>query len=117
MGFISAEPARVDQVVGLGRERRVQRDEVGLAQEFVEIDQAVAEAGHGVGVGHGVGDQHVHVEAEAALGDRPADTAEADHAHRRLVQPAMQQGAPAAARTLRSYSAIRWAAAAISAMA
>ena len=96
VGFISAEPPCVDQVARLGGQRRVQRDEVGLAQELVELDQAVAETGHGVGLGDRVRDQHLHVEAQAALGDRPADAAEADDAGRGLVQPAVDQGAPGA---------------------
>ena len=93
-GLHQPEPAGVDQMAGLGRQWRVQRDEVGLAQQVVEIDQTVAEPGHGVGLGDRVGDQDLHVEAKAALGDGAADAAEPDHAHRGLVQPAVQQRAP-----------------------
>ena len=84
-------------MAGLGRQWRVKRDEIGLAQQVVEIDQTVAEPGHGVGLGDRVGDQDLHVEAKTALGDGAADAAEPDHAHRSLVQPAVQQWPPAAA--------------------
>ncbi len=96
-GLHQPEPAGVHQMAGLGRQWRVQRDEIGLAQQLVEIDQTVAEPGHGVGLGDRVGDQDLHVEAKTALGDGAADAAEPDHAHRGLVQPAVQQWPPAAA--------------------
>ena len=72
------------------------RDEVRLAKQFVELDQPVAQPRHGLRVRDRIRDQHVHAEAQAALGHRAADAAESDHPHRRLVELAVEEGAPAA---------------------
>ena len=93
-GLHQGQPPRVDQMPGLGGERRVDGDEVGPRQQLVELDHAVAEAGHRVGLGHRVGHQHLHVEAEAPLGHRPPATAETDDPGGHLVQPAVQLAAP-----------------------
>ena len=68
------ERAGVDQVVGLGRQRAVQRHEVGCSQQRPE---RVVVTGARV--------NHVHLEARGAPGDRRADPADADDPERGAV--------------------------------
>ena len=75
---------RPDHVLGLGRERHVQGDDVALAQDGVEIDQA--------GLREDVEGQHLHAERLGALADRLAERAVADDAERRAGDVADRMG-------------------------
>ena len=72
----------VDDVPGLFRQRRMQGDEIGAAQQFLERDLFDAEIARPlVGQKRIVGD-HLHLHAERAVGDDRADIAAADDAER-----------------------------------
>ena len=81
----------------LRRERRVQRDEVGLTQQLVERDQLDRMRRREGLVGQRIGRQHPHVERAAAARHRLADPAEADDAHAASPEPRMEAAAPAPA--------------------
>ena len=73
---------RVDDVLGLLGERRVQGDEVGALEQLVEIDLLDAEL-QGALVGEiGVVGDDAHLQPDGALGDDRADIAAADDAER-----------------------------------
>ena len=80
--FILAIDCRVDDVAGLVGQRRVQRDEVGARQQFVELDLLDAELGRPLLRQERVERDDVHLEADAARGDDRADIAAADDAER-----------------------------------
>src|SRR5207247_7425431 len=64
-----AERALTDEVAGLGREVRVERHEVGLAQERLKVGRGRGELPLDGSVGpHGVVVEDAHVEAEGAPG-------------------------------------------------
>jgi hypothetical protein len=87
-----AERPGVDQVSGLGDQRGVERDEVGLAQQGGQVDAARVKVtlGRRVG-GHRVLVEHAHPEAPAPPRHRAADAAEADHAQGLAVHVAAQE--------------------------
>ena len=63
-------------------QRRVQRDEIGLGEQSVEIGLFDAEFDRALGGQEGVEGDDLHAEAEGALGDDAADIAAADQAER-----------------------------------
>src|SRR5213076_3607544 len=78
--------ALADEVAGLGREVRVERHEVGLAQERVEIRRGRGELPLDGSVGpHGVVVEDAHVEPERAAGDGAPDPPESHDAERLAV--------------------------------
>ena len=73
---------RVDDVLRLLDQRRVQRDEVGAAEQLVELDLLDAELqGALLGQERIEGDD-LHLQADGAVGDDRADIAAADDAER-----------------------------------
>ena len=72
-----------DQVAGLGRERRVQRDVVAAVPEVVERRDALdAELRGPLGRQEGVEPDHLHVEPLGPLRDRQADPPQSDDPQR-----------------------------------
>ena len=71
-----------EDVPGLLGQRRVQGDDVGAAQELVELDLLDAELERPLRRQEGVEGDHLHVQADGAVGDDRADVAAADHAER-----------------------------------
>ena len=77
VGFIRAELAGADQVVGLRGQRRVEAEDVAGRQQLVEVEPGRLELGRVRRVvAREVGD--LHAEGAAAGGDARADPAEAD---------------------------------------
>ena len=76
------ESGGVDDVLRLVGERGMQRDEVGAAQEPIEIDLADADLDRPLLGEERVVGQHLHLEADGAVGDDRADVAAADDAQR-----------------------------------
>ena len=86
-GFISAISRGADQVAGLGRQRRVQRDEVAAAPEVVEPRDALDAAFERLlGGQERVEADDRHAEPLRPLGDRQPDPAQADDAQRLAVE-------------------------------
>jgi len=71
-----------EQVLGFGRERSVDRDEVGALEELVELHQLDSELGSAVAAHHWVHSDDLHLETLCAVRHDPADVAEADDAKR-----------------------------------
>ena len=70
----------VDEVPGGRQFRRVHGDDVGPAEQLVELDALDAKRG-GIGVAEvGIGDGDEHVERRQPLDDEPADRRRPDHA-------------------------------------
>ena len=76
----------VDDVAGPVGERGVQRDEIGAAQQVVELDLLHAQLHGALGREEGIEGDHLHLEADGAVGDDGADVAAADHAQRLGVE-------------------------------
>lgn len=80
-GFHQAQFARTDQLPGLRSQRHHHADEVGLAEQFVEAEEARAEFLFQFRLAVVAVVEHLHAEAEtAAPGDGRADPAEAEDA-------------------------------------
>ena len=75
-----------DHAGRLGRLRHVDRQEVGLGDQFVERDELSAELLGARGRDVRVEGDHAHAEGLHASGDERADAAEADHAERLLEE-------------------------------
>ena len=76
----------IDDVAGLVGERRVQRDEVGAAEDVVQLDLLHAEIERALGRQEGIEGDDLHLEADGAVGHDRADVAAADHAQRLVVE-------------------------------
>ena len=77
----------VDQLDRVRRLRHVQGDDVGPAEQLLELRRALdAELAEALGGDELVEGDDVHLEALGALGDELADPAEADHAERLAVE-------------------------------
>ena len=63
-------------------QRRVQRDEVGAAEELVELDLVDAELHRALLRQERIEGDHLHLQADGAVGDDRADIAAADDAER-----------------------------------
>ncbi len=73
--------ARADHLARLVGQRTIDRDEIGAAQQFVELDLGRAARANVLGAQIGVVGQHLHAKQPAAqFGDAPADIAEPDDA-------------------------------------
>ena len=72
----------IDDVAGLVGQRRVQRDEIGAAPQFVELDFFDAEMDGALGGQIRIVGDHFHLQADGAVGDDRADIAAADDAER-----------------------------------
>ncbi len=80
------ERRRVEQMVRLGREVRVDRDEVGLGEQVVELEASGAGLRLDVGRERGrVAVDHAHPEPLRTARDRLSDPSEADDADRLVV--------------------------------
>ena len=77
---------RVDDVAGLVGERGVQGDEIGAAQQVVELHLLHAQLHGALGRQEGIEGDHLHLQADGAVGDDGADVAAADHAQRLGVE-------------------------------
>ena len=75
-----------DQAGGLGSLGQVDRHEVGLGEQGVEVDEAYAHLGGTAGLDVGVVGDHGHAERREPLGDEHPDAAEADDADGLLVE-------------------------------
>ncbi len=75
-----------DQAGGLGRLRQVDRHEVGLGEQRVEVDESDAHLGGAAGLHVRVVGDHLHAEGAEPLRDEDADPTEADDADGLLVQ-------------------------------
>ena len=84
--FILAMRARVDDALGLLGQRRVQRDEVGAADQFVELDLLDADRHGALRRQERIEGDDPHLQADGAVGDDRADVAAADDAERLAVQ-------------------------------
>ena len=73
---------RVDDVLGLVGQRRVQRDEVGALEEIVELDLLDADIPGALRRQERIERDHLHAQAERAIGDDRTDIAAADDAER-----------------------------------
>jgi hypothetical protein len=96
--FIPRESARIDQVVGLARERTVQRHDVGPLEQLVEHDETRAELALPLGSRRTRVDEDLAVEAAAQRrGDAETDPTRADDADRAAVDrmAAMRERSPA----------------------
>jgi len=95
-GLHGLQRGRVDHVVGFRRQIGVQRHEVGLGQELIQLHVGGAELLGHAGDGLGVAVEDAHAEAHRAAGDGLADASHADDAQRRAVQVGshQQHGAP-----------------------
>jgi hypothetical protein len=80
--FIFAIGCRVDDVLGLLGQRRVQRDEIGALEQFVELDLLDADILGALRRQERIERDHLHAQAERAVGGDRADIAAADHAQR-----------------------------------
>ena len=80
--FGRGERVGIDDVAGLVGQRRVQRDEIGAAQKFVELDLLDAEMKRALGGQERVVGDHFHLQSDRAVGDDRADIAAADDAER-----------------------------------
>ena len=85
-GLHEREPLGVDQVPGLGGERRVQRDEVGLQQQVLERRRRHLQLAAALGRHERVEHHDPHTERAGAGGDQLADAAEADDAEHLVGQ-------------------------------
>ena len=86
----------VDELVGLGAVRRMDRDEIRLAEHIFELDQ-LDPFRRGIGrIGDRIVGQHAHLEAPAAPRERPADPAEPDDSDGRAPESRVEVPAPAA---------------------
>ena len=69
-------------VLGLRRHRRMQRDDVGAREQFVELDLLDADVLGAFRRQEGIEGDDAHAQADRAIGDDRADIAAADHAER-----------------------------------
>ena len=72
----------IDDVAGLVGQRRVQGDEIGAAQQVVELDLLHAQLHRPLRRQERIVGDHLHLQADGAVGDDRADVAAADHAQR-----------------------------------
>src|SRR5262249_8412223 len=84
---------RTDEPARLGRERRVDGDEVGARKEIVERDQLHAQPGRRFGRHERIVGDHLHAQADGALGDDAPDVAEADDAEGLVADLSAEPGA------------------------
>ena len=77
---------RVDDVVGVFRQRRVQGDDVALREQLIEGDVADRVAVVKTGRREFVVREHLHSEAAADVDEYPSDASGTDDAHRFSVQ-------------------------------
>ena len=73
---------RIDDVAGLVGERRVQRDEIGAAQQIVELHLLHADLHGPLRRQERIEGDHLHLQPDGAVGDDRADVAAADDAER-----------------------------------
>ena len=97
-GLHQCELAPPDQMARLRRERGVQRDDVGFAQQLVQGHQLDAGGGGERPVRDRIGGQQPHLERSRPPRHRLADPAEPDDPQAAAPEPRMEAAAPAPGR-------------------
>ena len=79
-GFRLLQCGGVDDVLGLLGQRRMQRDEVGALEQFIEFDLLDAQLDGTLWRQERIEGDHLHAQADATVGDDRADIAATEHA-------------------------------------